>query len=135
MRALTVRQPWASAIVAGVKPVENRSRRLGASPGEWIAIHAAKAEHADAGACRRLWPACPPVVPMGAIVGLALVQDEMPVEELEIDAEGARWVSGAWVLLIGQALALDEPVPCRGMLGLWRVTPDLLGQMPPRIGG
>ncbi len=43
MRALTVRQPWASLIMAGAKPYEFRSQRFPIKfTGEEIVIHAAK---------------------------------------------------------------------------------------------
>ena len=43
MRALTVRQPWAWAIVHGGKDVENRTRSLGPYRGP-VAIHASLSE-------------------------------------------------------------------------------------------
>lgn len=42
MRAITVRQPWARAIVHGGKDVENRSRNIAGSYRGPVAIHAAK---------------------------------------------------------------------------------------------
>jgi hypothetical protein len=47
MRAITIRQPFADAIVLGKKRIENRTKHLGAQPGEWIAIHAAKQHYAE----------------------------------------------------------------------------------------
>lgn len=69
IRALTIRQPWASLIVEGVKPVENRSwdfGRLGAKaraarpgfpddatvpgfvvPDVWVAVHAGRVDDLD----------------------------------------------------------------------------------------
>lgn len=44
MKVLTVHQPWAWALVHGLKPVENRSWRLPPSLlGRWVAIHAGQA--------------------------------------------------------------------------------------------
>ncbi len=46
MRVLTVRQPWAWAIIHGGKDVENRSRNIAGSYRGPVAIHVAK-QHAD----------------------------------------------------------------------------------------
>ena len=43
MRILTVRQPWAWAIIHGGKDVENRVRNIAGDYHGPIAIHAAKA--------------------------------------------------------------------------------------------
>jgi hypothetical protein len=48
MRALTVRQPWAWAIVHGGKDVENRTRNLAGSYRGPVAIHAALRTTPDA---------------------------------------------------------------------------------------
>lgn len=61
IRALTIRQPWASLIVEGVKPVENRSWDLGhlgrrtpalapgvVVPDVWVAVHAGRVDDLDA---------------------------------------------------------------------------------------
>jgi len=44
MRAITVRQPWAWAIVHGGKDVENRTRNIAGAYRGPVAIHAAKAD-------------------------------------------------------------------------------------------
>ena len=53
MRVLTVRQPWAWAIIHGGKDVENRTRNLAGAYRGPVAIHVA-GKYAEAGSiCRR----------------------------------------------------------------------------------
>lgn len=82
MKALTVRQPWASLIVAGVKDVENRSW---AAPerlvGERIGIHAAKFDtDNDPSIPESAWDALGVVLggvapPRGKLLGTAWLAD------------------------------------------------------------
>ena len=90
LRGLTVRQPWASAIVHGPKRIENRdwkpTRKTVPVPG-WFAIHAGDVEawwrramssgasNAMARQIRRLWPAALIAeFPRGAVIGLARLE-------------------------------------------------------------
>jgi hypothetical protein len=70
MKALTVKQPWAWAIVMGYKDVENRSRRTNhRGP---LLIHAAK--QMDADGFQELWDLgpyrkLPDDLPLGGLFG------------------------------------------------------------------
>jgi hypothetical protein len=76
MMALTVRQPWAWAIVAGYKDVENRSRRTNfRGP---LLIHAGA--ELDPAGFQHLWEmglykALPADLPRGGLVGTIEVVD------------------------------------------------------------
>lgn len=50
MRALTLTQPWCGLVAAGLKPIENRPRAMGAQRmiGERIALHAGREVDRDA---------------------------------------------------------------------------------------
>lgn len=92
--AITVKQPFASAIIAGKKSVENRKWGLPAMPadgsGVWIAVHAAPVGIPDweyrklLGALRHSWPQMPSLdqLPLLAILGLIhiKVRRARPVE-------------------------------------------------------
>ncbi len=155
MRALTVRQPWAWAIIHGQKSVENRSRNIAGSYRGPVAIHAAKADatltqddldtfwrHADGwppmtlspepGEQRGAWP-------HGALIGV--------VDLVGVHHAGECWKSvvnragvavdewdcspwaqdGAHHLVLANPLPLAEPIPYRGRLGLWTLPDDVLG--------
>ena len=64
LKALTIKQPFASAIMAGVKRVENRSWAPNLPPsGLWVAVHAAASFHPsgpELDALRSAWPAKKP---------------------------------------------------------------------------
>lgn len=77
-RALTVLQPYTSALVAGVKDIENRTWRPYLAPDEeWVAVHASKAPYPNAVEVLEDWrhdgdwPDAPPLrsMPLGSIVG------------------------------------------------------------------
>lgn len=122
-----MRQPFASSIVLGVRPIEIRSRAWTAGE-ERILIHAAAADHAigvDYMRDPRRWPVCPDVraLPHRAILGSVLVLGSIPLTDLAGDAwaELAEGIDPtklhAWVLADARAC---DPIPwADGALGLW----------------
>lgn len=133
LRALTVQQPWASLLALGRKPWENRPRDPGVRPGgQWVAVHAGLAIHADADRARALAPDLDlDDVPRGAVVGLVWLRPGVPVEDV---VDGREWATGPICLPASDAIALPEPIPCRGMLGLWRVPPDVRARIEEMVG-
>ncbi|MFH1690596.1 MAG: ASCH domain-containing protein [Candidatus Eisenbacteria bacterium] len=122
MRALTVWQPWAWAIVNGCKSIENRKWKP-PHLGERIAIHAGlKVDEADAWdliaeiSGRR--PPPPSEIDRGGIVGAATVVGLLTKSE-------SPWFSGpyGWLLSIPRAVPL---APCRGARKLWRVPDEIV---------
>ena len=100
MKCLSVRQPYASLIMAGTKRREYRSWKPPATLiGQRLAIHASLRLHelADAGAH---------ALPRGLVLGSVLVT-------------GVRRAGGYWAWLLAEPRALRRPVACKGMLGLW----------------
>jgi len=127
LRALTIRQPWASLIMAGVKRIENRSYRprcLGELPA-WVAIHAGlgfdKQPDSDRAQIEYLWQECPGWTsadyPTG-ILGLARI-------DRVTGAVGGIFGGGPVCWHIGAGARLHHPIPHRGALGLWRVPDDV----------
>jgi hypothetical protein len=43
-----------------------------------------------------------------------------------------RWWFGSYALVLDDVVAFDEPIPCRGALGLWRPPADVLAQLGER---
>ena len=122
MKALSVCQPWAWAIVAGIKTVENRSRPTRhRGP---LVIHASKSQRYLAGDYANLLPGLPPVEQLvfGALVGVVEVLDCVPVAEVEGDA----FAVGPWCWLLAEANALSVPIPYRGRVQLFDVEMALL---------
>lgn len=122
MRALTVQQPWASAIARGSKTVENRPRNPGIpTGGEWIAIHAGQSDHPMAPRAYQIDPGLAPLdeLPHGAIVALAYLLPPVDAEEVRADP----YAIGPLCIPIVHVAPLASPVAAKGALGLWRV-PD-----------
>lgn len=132
MRALTVIQPFASALATprpGVripwKRWENRSWTPRPELLEgWIAIHAGAARYHPLGAAHRdLWPE-PALLPRSAIVGLGRFGPPCPYHEVA----GEPWTIAppegreGWCWPVLACWLLPRPVPCSGGLGLWRVS-------------
>jgi hypothetical protein len=111
MKALTVRQPWASLIVAGVKDVENRSRNTRhRGP---LAIHVAQTRAADGS--ERGWQEFRRLnldLQLGEVIGVVDLYDV-------VRDSPSKWAipdSFHWLLRHPRRV---KPVPLRGRLGLW----------------
>lgn len=122
MRALTIRQPWADAIVHGEKRIENRTWTT-AHTGP-ILIHAGSAYDPVARLIITDWTALnswPDA--RGAVIGVA----QLNGHHHAADACCAPWgepTSVHWEL--SDVRPLPKPVPAKGRLGLWRPSDDLL---------
>ena len=125
--ALSIRQPWAHALAMGWKNVENRDWRK-PNPGlnfrGPVAIHASSGMTQDeywgaASAFRRCGFTIPPAQTLvrGAIIGVAEIVDI-------VKASDSPWFFGPKGLVIANARMLDEPIPCRGMLGFFEWKPS-----------
>lgn len=132
MKALTVRQPWANAIMEG-KDVENRSRYF--SHRGPLLIHAALKVDSDALSDPRITALPISDLAMGHIIGVVTVLDC-------VKRSSSRWAdkSSEWKLVLSNPRRLREPVPYRGQLSLFEVDHELLrdvlpagveGELPP----
>src|SRR4051794_10971425 len=126
MKALSVCQPWAWAIVHGVKTVENRSRPT--SHRGPLVIHASKSRRYLAGDYAELLPGLPPVeqLDFGALVGVVEVMGCVPLAEVE----GAPFAVGPGCWLLAGARPI-RPVPFKGQVAPFNV-PDQLVEPPRR---
>jgi hypothetical protein len=119
LKALTIRQPWAWAVVYAGKDVENRRWRT-AYRGPLL-IHAAK--HTDpAGAASLLWTMADPEAfgqpraafeTCGAIIGLAYLADILT------DSPSPWAQPGCYHWMLESPAPVDPPVPCQGRQGRW----------------
>lgn len=130
MRALTLWQPWGSAIVSGEKPVENRPW---APPktiiGQTIAIHAGKTYDRDGEAflvkCG-LAPGRDHWRLLGALIGTVRVDGVVELGQLHPDPIlDHPMFFGPFGWKISEARKLVRPIPCKGALGLWTIPFDL----------
>ena len=131
MRAITVHQPWAWAIVYGSKDVENRSTNIARAYRGPVAIHASRTLAADAMRDPRIIAEVPidpgrdiwPEMPVGAFVGIVDLVDVHPA-----DGCCGPWGDDDDVfhLHLANARPLDEPIGAHGKLGLWTPPAELV---------
>jgi hypothetical protein len=129
VKSLTVRQPWAWAILHAGKNIENRSWAPKAVLPFQIAVHAGAhctASEYDA-ALDSIWRDGGPEIytPLREDLVLGCVVGVVDVIGVERRNPGSPW----WMGPIGWRLAnprpLVEPVPCRGARGLWDLPADV----------
>lgn len=117
MRALSIQQPWAWAIFALDKDVENRTWRT-ALRGR-ILIHAGKGFDEDGASFIRdaLGHALPPRFDRGGFIGSAVLADC-------VDASASAWFFGP-VGFVLQDIRPCRFTPWRGALGLFEVPDEI----------
>lgn len=136
MRAITVRQPWAWAIIHGGKGVENRTRNLAGDYRGTVAIHAGLAPFEQDNMASRAHRAAhgseiPTQLTFGAIIGIArlwAVHQATP-GDLCCPRGSTNWGEpDVWHLCLTDPRPVD-PIPCRGQLGLWTPPVGVLEQL------
>jgi len=123
VKAVTLHQPWASAIIAGVKRWENRSwipRELRTESIVWLGIHAGKGTDiaADLDLLREEWPGMPEGDWPRGLLGFARFDGAGHISSFP-DAQADPWAIGPNVWHISQVLRLDQPIPMKGAQGVW----------------
>lgn len=125
MRILTIRQPWLWALVAGVKPVENRSRNIAGSYRGPVALHASKGPHDHVGFSTIFELTSVRSFPLvfGMIAGVAELVDVHHADTCENDAGWCTpWSDPeSWHLVFSDVRALPTPIPFTGGQGLRRL--------------
>lgn len=134
MIALTVRQPWAWAILHAGKDVENRSwwwPRKHELPCTILIHSSAKLldeEYAEAeGTFLDAGVKMPPLGELvtGAILGSVTVYDCVSVGSVRSNP----WARGPFCWILREPVAFARPVQCKGRLGLWEPPADVFEQI------
>lgn len=137
-RGITVQEPWASCIAStapGAKRVENRGAGT-----DWrgpLLIHSGKKSDVRADSDPRvvaLWGSDPRVgKPLGAVIAVAELVDVHHAHPNGCCLPwGERWHHGprstrqAVHLVLDNVRPLGRPVYCRGALGVWTPTPEVV---------
>lgn len=131
LKALSLTQPWASAVILGNKKIETRSWRTNYTG--TIAIHAAKGfpkwarEFAET---ERAFGRIPGRLPFGAIIGIVTVNGCQRTEDTAPYISGLErlygdYSPGRWAWLLTEISPFDDPIPCKGALSLWDVPKDI----------
>jgi len=144
MRALTIRQPYATLIMQGVKQFETRSWRT-AYRGPLVIHAAANGARIYGDQLRRLEKrlGLMPTALMGldypcsAVLGVVELVECLPISPRLIDAltPRERWLGWyrdggyVWDLARAGRVRFAEPIPCAGRLGLWTLPDDLAARI------
>ncbi len=128
MKAISIKQPWAAAIMSGLKRVENRTWATNyRGP---LLIHAPLKD--DPGAEEIVTSRgveIPQDIARGAIVGIV---DLVDVVRLDSPGEASRaladdpWANGPVCWILENSRPLPEPIPYKGQQGLFNVPDDVL---------
>jgi hypothetical protein len=146
VKAITLTQPWATLVAIGAKRIETRS--WGTNYRGPLAIHAAKGL-GSVGGLEGLKDLCqtPPFntvllsagihfaheLPLGAVVATCRVAECFHIDSAnpapalawfeahaaDNDREFGDYTLGRYMWLLDDIVALPEPSPARGLLGLW----------------
>ena len=123
MKALTIHGPWAWAIAAGHKTIENRSWSVNYR-GQ-LAIHAGSSTKSDREAAQlfaRLGLSTPAAWPRSCVVAVVDLIDVRPIEDVPA---GDPWACGPFCWVLGNVRPLAEAVACDGALNLWTLPPRI----------
>lgn len=137
MKAITIHQPWASAVAFGLKRFETRPRKTNhRGP---IAIHAGKTLNEEALSemlylpwqdhiqlpVSRMWsPISGQDFPQGAIIAVAELSECLEMDEALIEAQSpheramGHWESGRYAYQLDNVKPIT-PIPIGGKQGLW----------------
>lgn len=127
VRAITIRQPWAWAIIFAGKDVENRS---------WythyrgpLLIHAGATYRPHAPLPRGIVAPDRGDLDFSAVIGVVDLVDV-------VDRSRSRWFNpDGYGFVLRNPRALKRPVPCKGRLGLWTPTAGQLRLVGAQVAG
>lgn len=132
--ALSIRQPWAFAVAAGLKTIENRGwNKL--TPGRPLQFRGSFAIHASQGMTRQEYESAalymaargvtaplPADLVFGAVIGVAKITGSSRKST-------NVWFMGPVGLWIDEAVMLPQPIPCSGALGFFEWEPRRTGAL------
>ena len=147
MKAISLHQPWASAVAFGIKRWETRSWYPNDLPGR-IAIHASakrsraqlthfmlcwgnaeiRAAFAKNGFDLSDWDR----LPFGSIIATCTVETIASTELIQPSATQSLlgdYSDGRFAWRLENISRLHEPIPCKGRLGLWTIPPNIETEM------
>lgn len=151
IRGLSLLQPWASLMALGEKGVETRSRRT--SYRGFVAIAASARWRSEQGALPNaelavydddfVWAWQKHGVrkmadlPLGCIVAIGPLTNCVPTDSFDFTAPycGERerafgnYSPGRFAWTFDYMLALEDPIPVKGSLGLYRLPDDVSGRL------
>jgi hypothetical protein len=128
LRVLTVRQPWAWAIIHGGKDVENRATNIVGGYRGPLAIHAGLDFDRDGRLTLRAAVDLPQIgsLDYGQIIGVVDLVDVYVPARPGVPAYDSSWaLPDHYNLVLAHPRPLAHPIPHRGALGLRRLPDDI----------
>jgi hypothetical protein len=117
MKALTIQQPWAWAIFAAGKDIENRGWRTNyRGP---LVIHAGARLKRDAEFPRRTRPYEAEELIFSALLGVVDLVDV-------VESSRSKWFQGDYGWVLRNPRQLYRAIRCPGRLSLWNLSPSQL---------
>lgn len=122
MKAFTVYQPYAYAIVAGLKGYETRPRRTNVRGR--VAVHAGKQKMKLTSTSVIVVPKAGKMLNYGAVLGTVEIVDCLPVEEIihtlsERERMLGDYSPGRFAWVLKNPVMFSAPVPAGGKQGWW----------------
>jgi hypothetical protein len=119
MKAISLLNPWAWAVVMGLKDIENRKWST-KFRGE-ILIHASKGYDPIGEIVLRENGVEPPPrdsLDYGALIGKVTITDC-------VKFSASKWFFGPWGFTLKDTVRFERPTPCKGQLGFFMVREDI----------
>lgn len=126
LRCLSVQQPWAWALCAGVKDIENRSWT---NKYRGTIVIVASSNKVRVTALKKVGPPRylpPELFAYGAVVGFV---DVLDIEPLNRKLEDNPWAWGPYCWRVDNPRLLPEPIPCKAKLNLYTPDPALASRI------
>ncbi len=127
MKAITIQQPWASAIVTGIKKIENRS--WSTSFKGPLVIHAGMQpwQHGISDEIHKLlFPICPLAeLERGVLLG---VVDLVGCEVYNESHADDPFATGPFCWKLENPRMFKTPIPMKGRLGLWNLSDEIVNK-------
>lgn len=134
MRAISLWQPWASAVALGLKRYETRHWRTGyLGP---LAIHAAKKDPRSVLSFQQMQAylkaldiSSDTMLPYGGLVAVVLMAGCRRTEDVAHQVNDderfwGNWEPGRYCWALHSVRALEDPIPMRGRQGMWTLMPE-----------
>jgi len=109
IKAVSIRQPWASMIAAGDKTIETRT---------WPTRY-----RGELLICSSKGPICRQLsgLPYGKALATARLADCRPMTPTDEPAARCGWYDGAWAWVLEDIRAIERPFDVKGQLGIYEV--------------
>lgn len=119
VKALTVQQPWAWAIIHGGKDVENRGKNCHFRGRFYVHAGLKHSTRDDAFVRQHASVATVPDLLHGSIIGTVELYDVLPPKNPPL-SDGPWASANQWNWLLRDPRPLRRPIPATGHLGWWK---------------